>query len=332
MLKFENTDTYGFEHALRGMRNPMNSWDKADSSAFYEEKACDKCPNNIEETCSMLLPCPVELKFVIGPNDLKLAQSLIKAGSEHRKFLRQIEVWVDITAPLYWWKEYDTYKVGTVANSCSTMHKITAKAFALADFSYERLEPISLKALQNTIDVLNYWREIYVLGNKDRQPKDKEVWYQLIQLLPSSYNQKRAVTLDYENIYSMIRQRQHHKLDEWSKDFIAWARSLPYADELLFYGLDDTEKSEASVSATTTPVPVESTTQFDAVSKPSHYAAGDIECIDAMIAAYGSEAVKDFCKCNAFKYQWRFDKKNGEEDIKKAQWYQNKLMELNNAS
>lgn len=331
MLKFENTDVYGFKHALRGMRNPMNSWDKADSSMFYEEKECDECPHNTEEGCAGA-SCPAELKVIIGKNDLKLAQSLIKAGSEHRKFLRQIQVGIDLTAPIYFWKQYDTYKVGTVTNSCSTMHKITSKEFTFNDFSYEHLIPRAVNALQNTINELNYWREVYLLGEQDIPPKDKEVWYQMIQLLPSSYNQKRTVTLDYENIYSMIHQRQHHKLDEWSKDFIAWARSLPYANELLFYGLDDTEKSEASVSATTTPVPVESTTQFDAVSKPSHYAAGDIECIDAMIAAYGSEAVKDFCKCNAFKYQWRFDKKNGEEDIKKAQWYQNKLMELNNAS
>lgn len=329
MLKFENTDVYGFEHALRGMRNPMNSWDKADSSVCYEEKACDKCPHNIEEMCAVY-PCPVELKFVIGSNDLKLAQSLIKAGSEHRKFLRQIEVWVDITAPMYWWKEYDTYKVGTVANSCSTMHKITAKEITMDDFSIDNVyledECADLReCFLGVVANCEMLRKLYL------ETKNPAIWKELIQLLPNSFNQKRTVSLNYENIYSMIRQRQHHKLDEWSKDFIAWARSLPYADELLFYGLDDAEKSEASVSATTTPVPVESTTQFDAVSKPSHYAAGDIECIDAMIAAYGPEAVKDFCKCNAFKYQWRFDKKNGEEDIKKAQWYQNKLMELNNA-
>lgn len=330
MLKFENTDVYGFKHALRGMRNPMNSWDKADSSVFYQDQSCDECPHNDEETCAEI-SCPTELKVFIGKNDLKLAQALIKAGSEHRKFLRQIQVWVDIIAPMYWWKEFDTYKVGTVANSCSTMHKITAKEITMDDFSiddvYLRCGDIYLRDC-----FLNVVADCEMLRNLYLETKDPAIWKGLIQILPNSFNQKRTVSLNYENIYSMIRQRSHHKLNEWSEDFIGWARSLPYADELLFYGLDSTEKAEPSVDTATTPVSVGSTTQFDAVNKPSHYAAGDIECIDAMVAAYGTEAVKDFCKCNAFKYQWRFDKKNGEEDIKKAQWYQNKLMELNNAS
>ena len=162
----------------------------------------------------------------IGENDLTLAKKLINAGSEHRKFLRQIYVSVDITAPLYWWKEFDTYKVGTVANSCSTMHKIHEKKFTLDDFSHEHLDYISLGYLYKLIDHLNYVREDYI------ETKSKDKWWQMIQLLPSSYNQTRTVTMTYENIYTMRKQRKGHKLDEWSVDFFNWSDELPHLKEL----------------------------------------------------------------------------------------------------
>lgn len=364
MIKFEETEVWGFKHAFRGMRNPMNSWDQSDSwfpsnkIDEIDEFDCEKYLYN--KPCSegdYNDDCPSSNSPYIGPKDLDLAQRLIKAGSEHRKFLRQIFVSVDITASLYFWKEFDTYKVGTVANSCSTMHKIHAREFTMNDFSCERLSSLSKLCFNNTIDILNDYRNLYVNWDEctdeekdywlegvrgDGEPYTrKDAWYQLIQLLPSSYNQKRTVTLNYENIYTTIRQRRNHKLNEWSgkdtpemENFIAWAKTLPYAEELLFYDLENTKAKEESktskavatnISATESPT---EKTKYDSVNSPSHYASGGIECIDAMVAAYGVEAVKDFCKCNAFKYQWRFDKKNGDEDVRKAQWYQNKLMEL----
>ena len=199
MIKFETNDVWGFEWAFKGMRNPMNSWDKSDSNWLFQE---------------------------IGENDLILAKKLIKAGSEHRKFLRQIYVSVDITAPLYWWKEFDTYKVGTVANSCSTMHKIHEKEFTLNDFSCEHLSPQAISNLKSTIKCMNDYREEFL---KD---KDKHNWWQIIQLLPSSYNQTRTVTMTYENIYAMRQQRRGHKLDEWRIDFFNWSDELPHLKEL----------------------------------------------------------------------------------------------------
>ena len=199
MIKFETNDVWGFEWAFKGMRNPMNSWDKSDSDWLFQE---------------------------IGENDLMLAMKLINAGSEHRKFLRQIYVSVDITAPLYWWKEFDTYKVGTVANSCSTMHKIHEKEFTIDDFSHEHLDYISLGYLYKLIDHLNYVREDYI------ETKSKDKWWQMIQLLPSSYNQTRTVTMTYENIYTMRQQRKGHKLDEWRIDFFNWSDELPHLKEL----------------------------------------------------------------------------------------------------
>ena len=199
MIKIENTEVYGFEAAIRGMRNPMNSWDKSDSNWLFQE---------------------------IGENDLILAMKLINAGSEHRKFLRQIYVSVDITAPLYWWKEFDTYKIGTVANSCSTMHKIHEKEFTLNDFSCEHLSPQAISNLKSTIKCMNDYREEFL---KD---KDKHNWWQIIQLLPSSYNQTRTVTMTYDNIYTMRQQRRGHKLDEWRIDFFNWSDGLPHLKEL----------------------------------------------------------------------------------------------------
>ena len=210
MIKFETNDVWGFEWAFKGMRNPMNSWDKSDSNWLFQE---------------------------IGENDLALARKLINAGSEHRKFLRQIYVSVDITAPLYWWKEFDTYKIGTVANSCSTMHKIHTKEFTLADFSCEHLinEPFPvtdeyvetyLDCMKDTIKALNCARRMFL------ETKDKKYWWQIIQLLPSSYNQTRTVTMTYENIYTMRQQRKGHKLDEWRIDFFNWSDELPHLKEL----------------------------------------------------------------------------------------------------
>ena len=226
MIKIENVDVYGWEAAIRGMRNPMNSWSKSDSSYFYSESSY-----------------PHSGEFVhIGKNDLVLMKSLIKAGSDHRKFLRFINVTCDITAPLYWWKEFDTYKVGTVRNSCSTMHTIAKKEFTLDDFSHEHLinmfeEPLSysenvlyccngLGALQQTIDVLNGFRDNYL------ETKGKGYWWQMIQLLPSSYNQRATVQLNYEVLMKMYHERKNHKLDEW-KTFCEWVKTLPYMRELL---------------------------------------------------------------------------------------------------
>jgi hypothetical protein len=210
MIKVENIETWGFEHAIRGMRNPMNSWDKSDSRIYNNEA------------------------YVIGDNDLDLMQRLYKAGHPHRKYLRQIMVSMDITAPLYWWKEFDTYKVGTTANSCSTMHKIHSKEFELEDFSHEHLisnEPVPCKivspkqCLEVQIQVLNTYREMYL------KYKDKKYWWQMIQLLPSSYNQKRTVTFTYENVFNMLQYRQNHKLDEWNV-FCEILKDLPYIKEI----------------------------------------------------------------------------------------------------
>lgn len=229
MIKFEHPEVWGWEHAIRGMRNPLNSWERSDS---YPAVDCGKC--GIIDREGICYPkehdCTPYKCYAIGDNDLSLMRRLIRAGSSHRKFLRQIIVSVDITAPLYWWKEYDTYKVGTVANSCSTMHKITAKEFTLDDFSHEHLIPRALDTLQATVDALNAYRNDYI------QTKDKIAWWQLIQLLPQSYNQRRTVTLTYENLLNMVSQRRGHKLDEWH-DFCDWVFTLPYAEELLKEGL-----------------------------------------------------------------------------------------------
>ena len=198
MIKIENVDVYGWDAAIRGARNPMNSWDRMDS-----------CYNNGE--------------FEIGENDYDLLRRLTIAGPEHRKWNRMVTVTMDITAPLYWWKEYDTYKVGTVANSCSTMHKIQAKEFTLDDFSHEHLGKGYEEALRVTINVLNEARRRF------NETKDKVYWWQMIQLLPTSYNQKRTVHLNYEVLGSMYHQRRHHKLDEWV-EFCNMIKTLPYSE------------------------------------------------------------------------------------------------------
>lgn len=229
-MKFENTSVFNFEGALRGMRNPMESWDKSDSDYEYEYE------DHFGYT---------DCKYVIGEKDLALAKGLIIAGSEHRKFMRQIFVSVNITAPLYWWKEFDTYKVGTVANSTSTMHKlastpITEDCFEMDDFE----EVIEGKDFaysaevywRNTVKHLEELRELYV------RTKDIRLWKELIRELPESWLQKRTVTMDYENLLAICSkgQRRFHKLTEWSKAFISWARTLPYAQELIF--IDEVEE------------------------------------------------------------------------------------------
>ena len=219
MIKIENVEVLGWEHAIRGMRNPMNSWEKSDSGW---EPQFDTVQG------------PVAGEFIIGPNDYALMKNLRNAGTDHRKFMRMITVYLDITAPLYFWKEFDTYKVGTVANSCSTMHKIAAKKFELSDFSCEHLfhnindtemwfDIDFLKVLDNTIFYLNKARELYL------KTHDKKYWWQMIQLLPSSYNQKRTVMLNYEVLANIYPMRKNHKLDEW-RDFCKWIETLPYSE------------------------------------------------------------------------------------------------------
>lgn len=216
MIKIEKTDVYGWEAAIRGMRNPMNSWDRADSDFAYD---CEMCGSNCGEYASCTGVC-----VHIGDNDLDLMKRLAQAGSVHAKYRRMITVTCDITAPLYWWKEFDTYKVGTVANSCSTMHKIHAKEFVEEDFSCERLyTPIGGLAFSMILDALNSARKNYLAK------KDKSYWDEMIQLLPSSYNQKRTVQLNYEVLVGMYRDRKNHKLEEW-RNFCDWVAALPYSE------------------------------------------------------------------------------------------------------
>ena len=223
MIKFENTEVMGWEAAIRGMRNPMNSWKKSDSEFDVQ---CGVCRSD-DYDCD---DCPVldmQDKTLIGKNDYDLMTKLRNAGTDHRKFMRMIAVYVDITAPLYWWKEFDTYKVGTVANSCSTMHKIAEKEFTIEDFSCEHLENSWLVHLKETIKLLNEARDVYHWCNTDAK---KEWWWQMIQLLPSSYNQKRTVMLNYEVLANIYKSRNNHKLDEWSVGFMEWIESLPYSE------------------------------------------------------------------------------------------------------
>lgn len=209
MIKIEKVHIFGWEGAINGMRNPMNSWHKSDTNwARYYSTNNSFCND------------------FIGENDLALMKKLSKAGNDHGKFLRMIHVQMDVTAPLYLWKEIDQYKVGTVTNSCSTMHKIHAKEFTLDDFSWEHLYPSPRAALDGTIEELNYWRKVYL------DTHDKEDWWQMIQLLPSSYNQKRTLDLNYAALKAMYHARKGHKLDEWQQ-FCAWVETLPYAQELI---------------------------------------------------------------------------------------------------
>ena len=207
MIKIERTSVMNFENAIRGARNPMNSWHRQDS--YYDEKG----------------------NFIFGENDLNLAKRLARAGSDHRKFMRQIFVSVDISAPLYWWKEFDTYKVATVANSTSTMHKIASKPFSLDDFSHDHMNEVALHSLSQVIETLENLRQDYL------KTKDKTTWYSMIQLLPSSYNQMRTVTMNYESLVNIYHARKNHKLNEWH-DVCDWIKSLPYANDLVTFEND----------------------------------------------------------------------------------------------
>ena len=255
MLKIENTEVLGWEHAIRGMRNPMNSWEKSDSCYCLGPVCPDdatlnlckyECPYYKTDSCENAYCAP----FTVGPNDHTLMMKLRNAGTDHRKFMRMITVYLDITAPLYWWKEFDTYKVGAVANSCSTMHKIHEKEFTLDDFSCEHLfkeddiggmyysataeeEFTSMDVLKVIIEALNTYRKTYIavkadtVSDYDHTPK--EYWLQMIQLLPSSYNQKRTVMLNYEVLANIYKSRKNHKLDEWHT-FCDWIEELPYSE------------------------------------------------------------------------------------------------------
>ena len=236
-MKFSNTSVMNFENAFRGLRNPKNSWDRSDSGKLYWDGTWyhEELKNYFTE---------YGVNFYIGENDMKLAQTLIKAGNEHRKFMRQIFVSVDITAPLYWWKEFDTYKVGTVANSTSTMHKLATTPITLDCFEIDDYDRnLSLADNQKDddgLDNISTFEEdiIYVLENirqKYLETKDKRYWKELIRWLPESWLQKRTITMNYENVRNMYFQRRNHKLTEWSESFIKWVESLPYAEELIMY-------------------------------------------------------------------------------------------------
>lgn len=221
MIKIEKTEVVGFEAAIRGMRNPKNSWEKSDTN--WETRFGD---DRVMVTNQKFMS---DSKLVIGSNDLDLMTRLRNSGTDHRKFMRMITVYTDIVAPLYWWKEFDTYKVGTVANSCSTMHKIADKKFTLEDFSYEHLNDDRSAEVSN----LEWFEHLITHLNRDRkrfiETKDKQYWWQLIQLLPSSYNQRRTVMLNYEVLANIYKSRRNHKLDEWHT-FCDWIESLPYSE------------------------------------------------------------------------------------------------------
>ena len=225
MIKVEHIEVFNFKGAIRGLRNPMNSWDKSDSFSCIDRLTCDGCPcEGVDDTCNSTVGME---NVIVGKNDLDLMRRLYKAGTEHRKYLRQIFVSMDITAPLYWWKEADTYRIGVTANSCSTMHKIHAKEFELDDFSHEHIVgDVSCKAFDAMLESLNFNRYMFL------DTKDKKWWWNMIQLLPSSYNQRRTVTMNYENVMTIIKQRSGHKLDEWNQ-FVETLKGLPYITEIM---------------------------------------------------------------------------------------------------
>lgn len=245
MIKIENTEVVGWEAAIRGMRNPLNSWEKSDSK-WYSIGIPTSNPAAINDKY-------LSQKYCIGDNDFDLMKRLHNAGTDHRKFMRMITVYVDVTAPLYWWKEFDTYKVGTVANSCSTMHKIHAKEFTLDDFSTEHLCKSNIEVLEDLVLELEYWRDKFV--NYDEYCKvvpefremysKKDCWWQLIQLLPSSYNQRRTVMLNYEVLANIYKSRRNHKLDEWHV-FCEWIENLPYSELITDGGAESEPTSKKS--------------------------------------------------------------------------------------
>lgn len=244
MIKLENVDLASpeqMEFIIEGMRNPMNSWEKSDTC--FSDESCVNCYDSQRNLCDKDSFFRKDEK--LGSNDHSLMQRLSNAGTEHRKYMRMMPVYVRITAPLYWWKEFDTYKVGTVANSCSTMHKIAEKEFTLEDFSHEHLDIRTRKILEETIKALNDYRNIYINYNPaDFEikgcPSKKDIWWQLIQLLPSSYNQTRNAMLNYEVLANIYRQRKNHKLDEW-REVCKWIESLPYSELITGKGDSDNE-------------------------------------------------------------------------------------------
>lgn len=233
MIKIENVEVMGWEHTIRGMRNPMNSWEKSDSGICKGGESgigCENCANY--DSCEHTY----DYSWQLGKADHDLMMRLAAGGPTHAKYRRMIAVYADITAPLYWWKEFDTYKVGTVANSCSTMHKIAAKEFTLEDFSHEHLRVAARNVLQKTIEALNAEREAYIGEGLSGLKGDKECWYSMIQLLPSSYNQKRTIMMNYEVLAGIYPMRKNHKLDEWV-EFCKWIETLPYP-EIIVGGKD----------------------------------------------------------------------------------------------
>lgn len=252
-MKFENTEVWGFEHAIRGMRNPMNSWEKSDSGKCedlhgFQEKTGEFISCDCDDQDCSVDNCE---RVVIGFKDLALMQRLIKSGAEHRKFMRQVFVSVDITAPMYWWKEFDTYKIGTVANSTSTMHKLTSQPITIDCFEIDDYDgSLNVKSGEHYNEDDGISNNAFVSGLIDRleglrlkylEAKDKRYWKELVRWLPESWLQTRTITMNYENAYNMVYQRKNHKLNEWSgvddselPNFISWAKTLPYADELLF--------------------------------------------------------------------------------------------------
>lgn len=250
MIKFENIEITGWEAAIRGMRNPMNSWEKSDSlyCSEYDRQpipgSCEYC--EYDRICDKSDVGMIS-NYLIGKKDLTLMKKLCNAGTDHRKFMRMITVYVDITAPLYWWKEFDTYKVGTVTNSCSTMHKIADKRFTPNDFSHGHLSEPGISILKNTIEALNQARDLYLGYDGFKHQwgdwEKKHYWWQMIQLLPSSYNQRRTVMLNYEVLANIYKSRKNHKLDEWV-DFCEWIEGLPYSE--LITGLLDGDDTNAN--------------------------------------------------------------------------------------
>ena len=233
MVKIEDVEVMGIRKAIKGMRNAMNSWEKRDSSLlFCHEIICALCPYESLDS----IECDNKSHFIIGEKDMKLCKNLIKAGSPDRKFLRMIHVQADVTAPLYWWKEFSTYKVGTTTNSCSTMHTIHKKKFSIDDFSNEHLMTGGIECLEHLCKDLNLCRNYFL------ETKDKAYWWQMIQLLPSSFNQMRTIDLNYETLFSIYHQRKGHKLDEW-REFCKWIETLPYMKEFLGLG-EQTETKE----------------------------------------------------------------------------------------
>lgn len=285
MIKFENVGLASpeqMEFIIEGMRNPMNSWEKSDSGTCLKTLSCHSCHEN-RNNCKK----NIETGFILGENDHSLMQRLSNAGTEHRKYMRMMPVYVRITAPLYWWKEFDTYSVGVapnptdiIMNSCSTMHKIAEKEFTLEDFSCEHLNRIGTSPLWDIINILNISRTLYLEGGDYKGEhycaKDKQVWWQMIQLLPSSYNQTRNVMMNYEFLANIYLQRKNHKLDEW-REFCKWIEGLPYSELIADQGVDYCRKTLGRLSPMLEP----------------GYAYAQNECINSDVGQISDQISKD---------------------------------------